>query len=337
MALLAVLGALACHLAIVPRAPAAAMASRLRRFTGVTLALLTLASFGILLSRLLEFTGGAWDQLPQAVWPALTVTHFGHVWRWRIPALVLAWLAWAWSARRTRSGAAWVLLLAVAAIALTRSETGHPADHGDFTLAVWVDWVHILAAGAWVGSLFGMSLAVFPALRRAGAHAIDEAARIFQRLSTLSGIALAVLLAAGIFNVTQQLGGVASLWTSRYGAALDVKLAIVLVMLLIGAHNRYIKLPQIRACAGLPRRPTLFGAWLRTHGAAIPDATVALRRCTRAVLIEGVLGLAAIGATATLVHQMPPTDMTSMPAMTASATHAATGPMGATPVSAAPR
>lgn len=305
------LGALACRLAVLPGVHDAALTARLHRFTGVVLLLLTLASGGTLLSRLLEFTGGAWGQLPQALWPAVTVTHFGHVWRWRIPALALAWIAWAAARRGSRGASAWVLLLATAAIALTRSETGHPADHGDFTLAVWIDWIHILAAGAWVGSLFGMSLAVFPALRRAGANAIATAARIFQHLSTLSGLALAVLLAAGIFNVTQQLGAVSSLWTSRYGVALDVKLAIVLAMILIGAHNRYVKLPQIRACAGMPNRPPALGRWFRPRTGSA-DAPTALRRCARAVLIEGVLGLGVIGATATLVHQMPPADATSM-------------------------
>lgn len=298
-ALLAVIGALACRIAVVPCGKAGHPHGALHRTTGVLLALLTLASFGILLSRTLELNGGMWATVFTDLGVALRVTHFGHVWLWRLPALAIAWLAWTWARRGQRNYAAWIALFAAAAIALTRSETGHPADHGDFALAVWIDWLHILATGAWVGTLFAMSLAVFPQLQRD--HDTDRNLAIFQRLSTLSGWALGVLLAAGIYNAWTELGGVASLWASRYGIALDVKLVIVLAMIVIGAHNRYRKLPRLRA--------------VRHDDGAV------LRSCARAVLVESLLGLAVIGATGVLLHQMPPADMPT--AMQPMATHAA--------------
>jgi putative copper resistance protein D len=313
-------GMLACRTVVLPRATDGALQRRLQRATGVALALLTLASFGILLSRTLELNGGAWATLWHDIRVALAVTHFGHVWLWRLPALLVAWVAWL-TASSQRRREAWIMLLALAVIAFTRSATGHPADHGDFTLAVWVDWLHILAAGAWVGSLFAMSLVIFPRLVAGGDRAIAAGAKIFQRLSTLSGTALGVLLAAGIYNICTQLGGVASLWTSRYGAALDVKLAIVLAMIMLGAHNRYIKLPRLLACAGQPARTSTIARWIpasvRTPRTRHPGE--ALRACARAVLIESLLGLAVIGATATLIHAMPPADMPAMQPLAAPA------------------
>lgn len=308
---------LACWLAVLPRDDAD-LRSRLAHALGITLALLTLASFGILLSRTIELNGGDWGTLWHDMRLALTVTHFGHVWWWRVPALVVAWLAWVWSLRQRGMRQTWVMALAIAAIALTRSETGHPADNGDFTAAVWVDWLHLLAAGAWVGSLFGMTLVVFPKLLRAGDTATASGAIVFQRLSTLSGIALAVLVAAGIFNVTQQLGGASSLWTTRYGVVLDVKLAIVLTMIAIGAHNRHVKLPRLLAHAGLPVRSgavagiRLLGLAQTSSGPGVADV---LRSCARAVLLESVLGLFAIGATGVLLHAMPPADAFKMQPM----------------------
>lgn len=280
----------ACLVAVLPRNADATFTRRLRRALGGALALLTVASFGILLSRTLELNGGVWRTLWPDVSLVLTVTHFGHVWWWRVPAIVVAWVAWARLRQPHHLQVVWILLPAIALIALTRSETGHPADAGDFTLAVWIDWLHLLAAGAWVGSLFGMSLAVFPLLLHRYTRDAIIGARIFQRLSTLCGIALAVLVACGIYNVSRQLGSVAALWTTRYGAILDVKLALVLVMIAIGAHNRYIKLPRLHAAAGQASGPAI------------------LRACARAVLIESLLGLAVIGATATLLHAMPPAD-----------------------------
>lgn len=290
----------------------AAIMRSVTRLLGVSIALMTLAAFGILLSRTLELNGGVWSTLFADMRVALTVTHFGHIWVWRIPALALLWLAWGWSRRHPQHAwAGGLMAIALAAIALTRSNTGHPADHGDFLIAVWIDWLHVLAAGTWVGSLFGMTLAVFPHLLRQGARALEDTAIVFQRLSTLSGIALAVLMACGIYNVIQQLGPVSALWTSRYGITLDIKLALVLAMIAIGAHNRYVKLPRLRACAGLPPHSSLLSRLpgLDSSNGPSRDGGQALRSCARAVLLEGLLGLAVIGTTGVLIHQMPPADM----------------------------
>jgi putative copper export protein len=297
----------ACDLAVLPRAEIGVRRGLLHA-TGVVFVLVTLASFGILLSRTLEMNGGAWASVWSAMGLVLHVTHYGHIWVWRVPALVLLWLAWGWARRHPEHAwAGWLMAIALAAIVLTRSDTGHPADHGDFKLAVWVDWAHMLAAGAWVGSLFGMTLVVFPKLRAHG-DPLRASAAIFQRLSTLSGAALAVVLAAGIYNALGQLGSFAALWTSRYGTTLDVKVAIVLAMIAIGAHNRYIKLPKLLRLAGAapPGAATGPGRTASENQPAARHAVV--RSCARAVLLESVLGLLVIGAAANLIHSMPPAD-----------------------------
>lgn len=281
------------------------------RLLGIVLLLTSLAAFGILLSRTLELNGGVWNTLFHDMRLALSVTHFGHIWLWRVPALVALWLAWLWSLRHPgHRWAPWLMVPAAATLALTRSNTGHPADHGDLKLAVWIDWGHILAAGVWIGSLFGMTLALFPALLRQGRDSLAPTVVIFQRLSTLSGAALAVLLACGIYSVTWQLGSVAALWTTRYGFALDVKFALVLTLLAIGSHNRYVKLPRLRQAIGLPPRASLLGPlYRRVFSGRTLGADNIVRACARAVLLESLLGIVVIGATAVLIHAMPPADM----------------------------
>lgn len=329
---------LACRLAVLQHRVDDTLSRTFAATLGGALALLTLASFGTLLSRTLELNGGDWNALFADMRLALAVTHFGHVWRWRLPALALLWLAWAWSVRRPRHfhATGWPMLVAAAAIALTRSETGHPADHGDFTLAVWIDWAHLMAAATWVGSLFGMSLAVFPAILRGREPSPARDADIFQRLSSLSGAALAVLLACGICNAIRQLGSVSALWTTRYGSVLDIKLAIVLAMIAIGAHNRYVKLPRLLREAGREPRTTSIGRTLR-HWMQPADSRFGhrdiIRACARAVLLESLLGLAAIGATAVLIHAMPPTDIRSLHHMQAARVQS--GPTPASIVAAA--
>lgn len=284
------------------------------RAVGIVLALLTLSSGGIFISRTLEMNGGDWSRLGPDLVPVFSVTSFGHSWRWRVPALVIAWFSWLWA--RRHPGQTWVgglMALAVAVIAITRSQTGHPGDHGDFTLRVWVDFAHMLAAGAWVGSLFGMSLVVFPRLRAQG-DPLPAAAVIFRRLSAWCGAALVVLLAGGILNAFWALGDVRELWNSRFGIILDIKLAIVLAMILIGAHNRYVKLPHLLQAAGLPPvRHLLFGK--ASSAGSVRRESRVVRICARAVLLESLLGLAVLGVTGALIHQMPPADGRSMSVM----------------------
>lgn len=318
--LITVIGLLACWLAVLPREEGGALEISLLRLLGVTVALLTLSSAGILLSRILELDGGSFALVRASLSPALKVTHYGHVWVWRIPALLLLWLAWGWCLHhRHHRWAAWLMVIGAAGIALTRSETGHPADHGDFTFAVWVDWVHLMSAAVWVGSLFGMSLAIFPGLLRASNTDGERSAVIFQRLSTLSGLALAVILATGIYTAIGELGSFRALWTSSYGITLDVKLGIVILMIAFGAHNRYVKLPRLLSAAGKPVPRSLFGKLLGGFIGAKPAASgiaASVRSCARAVLAESLLGLAVIGAASVLLHGMPPAEIPkNMPGM----------------------
>ncbi|MGH8378967.1 MAG: copper resistance D family protein [Gammaproteobacteria bacterium] len=315
--LVTVIGLLACWLAVLPREEGGALETGVLRLLGAAVALLTLSSFGILLSRTLELNGGSFGQLWADLPLALKVTHYGHVWVWRIPALLLLWLAWGWCLRhRHHSWAAWLMVIAVAGIALTRSETGHPADHGDFTFAVWVDWLHLLSGSVWVGSLFGMSLAIFPKLLRRGKTAGEDAAVVFQRLSTLSGIALAVILATGIFTAVGELQSWGALWTSSYGRVLDVKILLVILMIAFGAHNRYAKLPRLLHSVGKPVKETPFTKLFGIFKTNAPSGNVNIMRSSaRAVYAESVLGVGVVIAASVLLHGMPPADMRHLPGM----------------------
>lgn len=309
--MIAMVGLLACRLAVFPGTADDTLMRRLRIATGWTLALLTLASLGILVSRTLEMNGGRWSTLATDAALALTATHYGHVWIWRVPALVICWAAWAWKQRHAdRAGAPWVTALAVAVIVMTRSDTGHMADHGDLALAVWVDWLHVLAAGAWIGSVFGVSLVAFPHWLRTGERSLRDAAVTFQHLSTLSGVALVLVVACGIYSTTRLLGPVDNLLSTFFGINLDVKLLIVLVLILIGAHNRYVKLPRLLASAGIAQPLPAIARWLGVHQHdTAHDPLRVLRSCACAVCVESLLGLGVIGATGLLIHQMPPADM----------------------------
>jgi len=315
--LVTTLGLLACWLVVLPRSVDKGFECAVRRLCGVSIALLTLSSAGILVSRILELDGGSWGQLLASLSPALKFTHYGHVWVFRLPALALLWFGWIWCRYRPHHRwAVWLMVIAAAAIAITRSETGHPADHGDFTVAVWVDWLHLMAGSVWVGSLFGMSLGIFPRVLRSGEQASADAALIFQRLSTSAGIALAVILLTGVFTAWQELQSFSALWTSSYGQVLLVKIILVILMVALGAHNRYVKLPHLLRAADRHTKDKLMSRILGAFRTDAPSGFGAVARgCARAVHMESALGVGVVLAASLLLHGMPPADMRSMPGM----------------------
>ncbi|HKJ09651.1 MAG TPA: hypothetical protein VKA76_11255, partial [Gammaproteobacteria bacterium] len=154
-----------CAAWVVPRhAP-----GRLNRFLwsgfGASVALLTVASAVLLVSRTMEFSGASFPSLGTYLPLVIGRTHYGLVWRWRMGAMGLLWLAWAAGRRETRSlGTELSAGVALLVVVYSRSATGHAGDHGPFAVGVWVDMVHVLGSAVWVGTLFAMSLLVFPRL-----------------------------------------------------------------------------------------------------------------------------------------------------------------------------
>jgi len=317
--LVTTIGLLVCRLALLPKEPDSGLKTAVWRLLGVSIALLTLSSTSILVSRILELDGGSWGQLLASLHPALKFTHYGHVWVFRLPALAFLWFGWIWCHHhRHHRWTVWLMAIAAAAIALTRSETGHPADQGDFTFAVWVDWLHLMSGSVWVGSLFGMSLAIFPRLLRTGEDARTVAAVIFQRLSTLAGGALTTILVTGIFTAWRELDSFSALWTSSYGRVLDVKVFLVIIMIGFGAHNRYVKLPHLLHTAGSPVTSSLFGrlfSRLKADTKPASQSNGVMRSCARSVYIESLLGMGVLVAASILLHSMPPAEMHVLPGM----------------------
>jgi putative copper export protein len=116
-----------------------------------------------------------------------------------------------------RNPAGWAVAAATsAALAASLPLTGHAA--GEIEKMV-LHVTHILAAGAWLGTL--VSLAV---LRRWLSRETQSA--IFRRFSALALAGAALLAGSGLVATYLYLGAVADLWTTEYGRVLLVKLAL---------------------------------------------------------------------------------------------------------------
>lgn len=133
----------------------------------------------------------------------------------------------------------WLGLVAGSVLLIAPSWTGHAlASAKDFRLAVFADWLHLLAGGLWVGALFHLALvlptalASLPKPRRA--IAVHQFITRFTRIAIPSVV---LLVLAGLYNAWTHIPGLRAIWTTPYGKTLALKLLVVGGMLLLGALN----------------------------------------------------------------------------------------------------
>ena len=165
-------------------------------------------------------------------------------------------------ARRTR-------LLAAAAVAASFGLTGHTLSQGgSVPLNLAVQFVHVLAAGTWLGTLAVM-------LWR-GRH-VDAGtfAGWVQRFSPMAVVSVSLLLLSGAVTTIVYLDPISRLWTTGYGWMLLGKVGLVLTIGAVGAYNWRVLTPRL-----------------------LEPATAS--RLTRTARVEVVVGTVVLGLTAFL-------------------------------------
>jgi putative copper export protein len=213
--------------------------ARLVRWLAVAIAALVVTTPGELVLRAHTMTGAGLGPSLAAVPLVLTRTHFGAVWIARM-VLLAALVAAAFRGRR----AVMPSLVLASAVALTTALTGHAGDRGDVNVSVFLDWVHVVAASAWIGGLAMLSVAVLPSARADEPGAVAAACRRFSRLA---GWCLVTVVVTGAYNAWVQLPDVAALWETVYGRVLLGKIIVVAVVAALGALNRFVILPFLSA------------------------------------------------------------------------------------------
>jgi putative copper export protein/mono/diheme cytochrome c family protein len=238
----ALAGALALDLLLLPREDALAPARRrLGRWIDAAVVALLVTSGGELLARAAVMAGapaGRELAVGLSATPAvLAHTHFGMV----LIVRAIALLAILILGRLRLRGASLPLALLVAA---TTALAGHAADNGDWSAASANDWVHVAAGGTWTGGLMALALLLH---REAPGWPPGTLTAVCRRFSRLAAWCLAAVVATGVWNAWTQLPDVSALWTTGYGRALGVKLALVALLAAYGAGNRFLVLPRLHA------------------------------------------------------------------------------------------
>ena len=164
---------------------------------------------------------------------------------------------------------------------LTLAWAGHAASGIHFhSLHLAADALHLFIGAIWPVSLAPMAAFLLHLHRH---HHLAPAGReiaSLQRFSRINLVAVLLLVATGIINALLMIGSWADLVTTPYGWLLTAKVAVVLLMIGLGAYNRFRLLPH------LPVDPTLFRSLRRTVLTETLLAVVVL-------LIVGTMGMTA--------------------------------------------
>ena len=265
--------------------------SRFRRFALVATAVLLFASMAGM-----TFQAAYAADVP--VWQAfgdplarLLATRLGWLWQARLALALLIAVLLCWASGRLLwwgGLAAGVVLLG--AISLNSHAAALPTATW---LWVALDWLHQVAAAAWVGGLFSLTLVLLPALRR-----MDSASRtavlaaLVPRFSQVAVAAVIVLTISGMFQAWLQVKSWPALAT-LYGGSLILKLFLVVPLLALGAVNLLLARPRLlKAAAARGRKLAASGPGL-------------VRRFRWIVAGEATLGVGVLLATAVLTAAEP--------------------------------
>ena len=181
------------------------------------------------------------------VWSVLTDTRFGLVLTVRLGLAVLLAVLVFWPATRLLQIVAAAGLIAL--IAFIGHAGATPGTAGDIHLAS--DIVHLVAAGAWLGGLPALGILLAHARRAEDPAWRSFATRATRRFSWLGIVCVAALLASGIVNSWNLLGGPRDLVTTDYGRLVLLKIGLFIAMVGIAAANRFHFTPQLPASAAL--------------------------------------------------------------------------------------
>jgi copper transport protein len=272
-------------------------------FSWISVVMLAVTSvIALVLQASAVFDSSLTQSLSPSILMRVLATGYGGSWILQIVSLVVIGVILLLLTRRVKRQTAgehsalwWVGLLAGAALLVAPSWTGHAvASAKDFRLAVFTDWLHLLAGGFWVGGLLHLALTL-----PAGLSVVSKTQRVIavyhfiKRFTRIAIPSVVLLVLAGLYNTWAHVPNLRSLWITPYGKTLSLKLAFVGVMLLLGGINN-LHFGK-RAARLLKAQKDVDGA----------ERAKVERGFRRSVALEAGLGVVVLLVTAVLVFLTP--------------------------------
>ena len=230
----------------------------------------------------------AWSALDPDVVGDVLETRFGTVWGLRLAAFAVLGLALLMRGRRGRVQA-FVVAGCAAVLVVTPALAGHASSQSPRAVLVASTIAHVAAMSAWVGGLVALLAALPAATRRLSQPDRTRLlAATVARFSPFALAAVALLLATGVLQALLYLDAWSELTSTAFGRAILIKAALLLALVVLGAHNRFRSIPRLERLA--------------SGGASPGRAGLLLRRTLRA---EVGLLIVVFGVTAALASYSP--------------------------------
>ena len=229
-------------------------------------------------------------------WPVfvemLATTHYGHAGAATLALLGLGMLVHR-ALDRPGAGMRYLggILAVILLVAAARVTTGHAFAQGPFSIAVWVEWLHLLLMALWAGIVFVAGWVVLPHVLASESTASRGRASYLASMSDWAGAALAGILATGAYNAWRVLDSPRDLVALDYGQVLVFKVGFVLLAIALGGFNKFVGLPA--SLAAPAPSPSL-------------SAQSGLRRVIAVLRLESIALLLVLVAAAVLTNSAPP-------------------------------
>ena len=151
----------------------------------------------------------------------------------------------------------WQALLVPAGLLLFSLSLGsHAGAAPGSAWAILGDFIHLLAAAAWVGGLTLLPVLIWQVRRKASAADLHHILPLVRRFSYLASFAVFVLIVTGLFSSLVELPTLSSLWETSYGLVLLAKLFLIVLALEVAFFNNQLvhrRIHQLRQPVGWRR------------------------------------------------------------------------------------
>lgn len=193
-----------------------------------------------------------WLEARPAFAQMLASTHYGHAGAAALAFLVIALLVHLFR-RGSAPSVSYLAILSVVLflMAAARVTIGHAYEHGPFSVAVAVEWLHLVVMALWAGIVFVASWLVLPRALAGDSTPTKEVATYLTSMSNWAGGALAGILATGAYNAYRVLASPRHLIEVDYGQVLTFKLCLVVVAIALGGFNKFVGLSGATSQRGL--------------------------------------------------------------------------------------
>lgn len=224
-------------------------------WTGLVVTVASGAAWLVLIAKSISETSLAATLTADVLGAVLLQTGFGHDWlaRFVLACLLGGMFVPFLSTRPFKSlWTSCAVVVLAAGLAGTLVWAGHAAGGMGFEAVLHpaADFLHLVAASAWAGTLLPLALVLGAA--RHDAASVARARAATARFSAFGIASVATLLITGAVNTWYLAGSIPALTETEYGHLLLIKIALFLGMVAIAAINRLVLTPRLVQTASAP-------------------------------------------------------------------------------------